>query len=106
MLDLLQRSDQLLQDGTLSMGTSSPVRFVLHGPEVRVLLRQNYSTHKQTVDLAARLSALGVIDIRVCERWMGGNRVEASELPPFVKTVPYGPAEERVLMREQDYVYF
>jgi intracellular sulfur oxidation DsrE/DsrF family protein len=106
LLDALHRSDQLLQEGTLSIGTASPVKFVLHGPEVRILLRENYSSHRETVDLAAKLSAFGVIDLKVCETWMGGNRVSAAQLPPFVGTVPYGPAERRRLIKEQGYVHF
>ncbi len=106
LLDVLQRSDRLLQEGTLSIGTSSPVRFVLHGPEVRILLRENYPSHRATVDLAAKLAAFGIIDLKVCETWMGGNRVSASQLPPFIGTVPYGPAERRRLIKEQGYVYF
>jgi uncharacterized protein len=106
LLDVLERSEQLLQSGALSIGTASPVRFVLHGPEVRALLRENYSQHKDTIDLAARLSALGVVDIKVCETWMGGNRISVEQLPPFIGTVPYGPGEQRRLMSEQGYVYF
>ena len=104
--DALGRADQLFSEGRLEQGTATPVRFVLHGPEVNVLLRQNYIAHKQTVDLAARLSALGLVDMKVCETWMSRNNVSASDLPPFVGTVPYAPREKRRLMREEDYSYF
>ena len=106
LLQALQRSEQLFNEGILSRHSPSPVRFVLHGPEVKILLVQNYSRYKDTVDLAARLSAFGVVDLKVCETWMGGNRVNPEELPPFIGTVPYGPAEIRRLMEEQDYIYF
>lgn len=106
LLEALQRSEQLLDEGVLGRHSESPVRFVLHGPEVRILLLQNYSQYKSTVDLAARLSAFGVVDIKVCETWMGGNRVNPEELPPFVGTVPYGPSEERRLRNEEGYIYF
>jgi len=106
LLQALQRSEQLLNEGILSRHSPSPVRFVLHGPEAKILLLQNYPRYKSTVDLAARLSAFGVVDLKVCETWMGGNGVNPEELPPFVGTVPYAPAEVRRLMREQDYIYF
>jgi len=70
------------------------------------LLRENYASHRATVDLAAKLSAFGIIELKVCETWMGGNRVSASQLPPFIGTVPYGPTERRRLIEEQGYVYF
>ena len=103
---VLRRAEQLLVDGALSQDPEARVTFVLHGPEVRVLLRRNYLAHKDVVDLAARLSALGVVDIKVCRTWMGGNSVEPAELQPFVETVPYGLTEIRRLVEEESYVYF
>lgn len=84
----------------------SPVVFVLHGPEARVFLRRHYQQHKAVVDLAARLSAFRIVDIKVCERWMGGEGINRSDLPPFVSTVPLGPAFEQQLLQQQNYVYF
>lgn len=83
-----------------------PVVMVLHGPEVGVFLRSNYVEHKHLVDLAARLTAFGVVDIRVCETRLGvlGNSPDA--LVPFVGTVPFGPAEIERLVGDEDYVYF
>jgi intracellular sulfur oxidation DsrE/DsrF family protein len=106
LLRALRRSEQLLDDGILSRHSPSPVRFVLHGPEAEILLLQNYPRYKDTVDLAARLSAFGVVDLKICETWMGGHRVNPEELPPFVGTVPYGPTEVRRLMKEEGYIYF
>ncbi len=106
LLGALQRSEQLLDEGKINRHSPSPVRFVLHGPEARILLLQNYQRYKATVDLAARLSAFGVVDLKVCKTWMGGAGVNPEELPPFVGTVPYGPAEIERLMKEEDYIYF
>lgn len=102
---VMQRVEQLLNKGELSLDTSHPIAFVLHGPEVRSLLKQNYSRHRGMVDLAAKLSALGVVDIRACETWMGGHRIDPADLHSFIGTVPYGPAEERRLL-DDDYIYF
>ncbi|MEH6569418.1 MAG: acyl-CoA transferase [Halioglobus sp.] len=103
---VLVRADQLLIEGALPLDSPVPVTFVLHGPEVRILLRQNYLNNKATVDLAARLSALGVVDIKACETWMGGASVKVEDLQPFVDTVPYGPSEINRLVKERNYLYF
>jgi intracellular sulfur oxidation DsrE/DsrF family protein len=103
---VLVRADQLLLEGPLPLRSPVPVTFILHGPEVRILLRQNYLNNKATVDLAARLSALGVVDIKACETWMGGASVVAEDLQPFVDTVSYGPSEVSRLVKEQNYLYF
>lgn len=102
----LQRAEQLMLSGQLPLGSQMPVAFVLHGPEVRVLLRQNYLKNKKTVDLAASLSALGVVDIKACETWMGGNRVMVEDLQSFVGTVPYALEEINRLVKEENYLYF
>jgi uncharacterized protein len=103
---VLMRAEQLLATGALPVASPVPVTFVLHGPEVRILLRQNYLENKSTVDLAAALSALGVVDIKACETWMGGEGISAEELQPFVTTVAYGPAEIKRLVEEAKYLYF
>lgn len=103
---LLERAEQLLAQGRVAVEGQAAVTFVLHGPVVRSLLRQNYLANKRTVDLAASLSALGVVDLKACRTWMGGNRVDETQLQPFVQTVAFGPGEVRRLVREQGYIYF
>lgn len=103
---LLKRAEMLVQDGALPLDGVPRVAFVLHGPEVRVLLRQSYLDNKPLVDLAASLSALGVVEIKACETWMGGNSVDPSALQPFVQTVPYGPGEIRRLVNDERYIKF
>lgn len=102
----LQRSAELFESGNWRDQVDSPVVFILHGPEGKALLRARYRQHKELVDLAARLAALAVVDIRVCETWMGGEGIRAEELQPFVGTVPFGPEAERQLRDEQGYQYF
>lgn len=100
---ILQRADDLNNAGELDAG--EPIVFVLHGKEGKVFLRDRYDDNKDLVDLAARLSALRVVDVRVCERWMGWQRIQVEELQPFITTVPSGPAEIDRLM-DEGYVYF
>jgi uncharacterized protein len=106
MQAILQRTEALLLEGVIPLDGEPRVAFVLHGPEVDILLRQNYLANKPVVDLAASLSALGVVEIKACEAWMGSKGINAGQLQPFVETVPYGPAEERDLMEQQNYVRF
>ena len=76
-----------------------PIAIVLHGAEANVFVKSNYKMYKPLVDLAAKLDAFNVVDVRICERWMGNNNVQKGELPPFVETVPYGPAEQGRLIK-------
>ncbi len=103
---VLERAEQLLLEGEVDQQGQPQVAFVLHGPEVNLLLKQNYLQHRETVDLAARLSALGVVDIKACQRWMGGNGIDAQDLQPFVGTVPFAIAEARRLVEEEGYIKF
>lgn len=103
---ILSRADKLLSDGEFVVGDSSPVVFLLHGEEARALFKSDYNEHKAMVDLAAKLSAFNVVDIRVCETWMRKNKLSSDQLQPFVKTVSYAPAEEKRLIKEEQYRYF
>ncbi len=104
LLGILSRADQLFT--TRQLDTAEPIVFVLHGAEGRAFLRQSYANNKTLVDLAAKLSALQVVDIRVCETWMGGQHIDSEQLQPFVETVPYGPAEVKRLRSDENYLYF
>ncbi len=103
---LLERTNQLMLDGKLSSDGEPAVVFVLHGPVLRNLLRTNYLDNKTTVDRAASLSALGVVDMRACRTWLTGNDVDEQDLQPFIQTVSYGPSEIERLMKERNYIYF
>jgi intracellular sulfur oxidation DsrE/DsrF family protein len=104
LFDVLQRSEMLFDDGELAQ--QSPVAIVLHGAEARAFLRKDYSQNKSLVNLAAKLTALGAVDIQVCEVWMGSQSLDAKKLQPFVGIVTYGPSEIRRLVAEENYIYF
>lgn len=87
---LLNRAERLARATNFS--PVNPVTFVLHGDEINLFRRDNYQANQVLVDLAARLDAFQVIDVRVCETWMRDNQVSAADLPPFVETVPFGPS--------------
>ncbi len=104
--DALDRADTLFNSGNFVPGQDQPVAFILHGPEALALLKANYSQNKSIVDLAARLSAFKVVDIQVCETWMGNQLLSVDQLPPFIGTIPYGPQEKQRMLKEEGYVYF
>jgi len=73
------------------------IALVLHGPEVEYFARKNYDKYKNIVDLAARLDAGNVIDVKVCQTMMKFLHVEKDEMPEFIEQVPYGPNEMKRL---------
>ena len=103
---LLRRAEQLLIAGTPLAGDDAAVIFVLHGPVLKHMLRESYLDNKPMVDLAASLTALGVIEVKACRAWMRSHGIEPSRLQPFIETVNYGPGLVEELVNERRYVYF
>lgn len=101
---LLQQAEKIA-NGKSQYNTDEPIAVVLHGEEIKAFMRSNYRSNKELVDLAARLDAFNIIDVKVCKRWMGANGIMESQLPPFVEAVPFGVAE-RNRLEEAGYAYF
>jgi len=108
--EALQRAEAYFQTKQQSGAQVSPavppIAFVIYGPDVGIFFRENYSAFKPIVDLAARLSALEVIDIKVCQVSYEKEGLDKSTLLPFVTTVPFGPAEVTRLLEDQQYDLF
>lgn len=102
---IFQRADDYFLTHRLEKALP-PIVVVLHGPEIEIFTRQNYGQYREIVDLAAKLSALNVVDVRICETRMGLEGVEKADLMPFVGTVPFGPDEIDRLVNQEEYVYF
>lgn len=104
---LLEQAEKISNDA--SSGSQYPIAMpilvVLHGEEINAFVRSNYRDNKGLVDLAARLDAFNVIDVKVCKRWMGANGVAENQLPPFVESVPLG-IDERARLEKAGYAYF
>lgn len=103
---VLSRAEEIFLGEAVPAKPESSLTVLMHGPEVRVLLRENYRANRAVVDLAARLSALGVVDLKACRTWMGGHGVDAQALQPFVSTVPDAVAEAERLRRDASYLAF
>lgn len=83
-----------------------PIVMMLHGDEAHRFLRNNYPANKTLVDQAAKLAAYQVIKVQICATWMRMNGYQASDLFPFVSSVPLGTAELERLADEEGYSEF
>lgn len=101
----LLRAEELYKNGKVS-DADNPLAFVLHGPEVEIFFKDNYEQYKSIVDLAARLSAFKVVDVKVCSNRLNRFGETKEALPAFVETVPFGPQEVERLIVKEKYVYF
>jgi intracellular sulfur oxidation DsrE/DsrF family protein len=101
----LERVEKLYSEGKLPQG-ANPIAIILHGPEVEIFFKDNYEEYKRIVDLAARLSAFGVVDVRVCETQSGIMGRSRTSIHSFIGTVPFGPTAVKRLLDQQNYVYF
>ncbi len=102
---LLRAEAFYLESGPL-FSNLPPIALVLHGPEVEIFFRENYRRYKNIVDLAARLTAFEVVDIKICRTRLRFLEQSADSLFPFVGTVAFGPAEIARLTEEEGYVRF
>ena len=62
---------------------------ILHGPDIKLFTYTNYERYKDLIDLAARLDAFGVIDMKICEKSMSELGITINDFPPFIEPVPY-----------------
>lgn len=100
---LLARAEQLARN-IRPVDRGAGIALVLHGPEVEIFARKNYTKYRHIVDRAARLSAEGVVEIKMCRTEMGSRAIRDEDVPKFIEFVPYGPDEEDRLQR-RGYVY-
>lgn len=80
------------------------IALVLHGPEIEIFAKKNYSRFQKTVDQAARLDAGRIIEVKMCRTEMKYLGIREEDIPAFIELVPYGPDEETRL-RRSGYVY-
>ena len=102
----LLRAEAFYLESSPLLAKSPPIALVLHGPEVEIFFRENYSRYKNIVDLAARLSAFQVVDIKICRTRLRFLEQDEVSLFPFVGTVAFGPDEIARLTDEEGYVRF
>ncbi len=100
---LLVRAEQLAATQR-SADRRTGIALVLHGPEVELFARRNYVKYRELVDRAAKLDADGVIEVKMCQTEMRSRGIREQDVPGFIELVPYGPDEEKRLLR-RGYIY-
>lgn len=100
---LLARAEELTK--TIRADTRrTGIALVLHGPEIEIFAKKNYSQFRTTVELAARLDAERIIEVKMCRTEMKILGIREEDIPDFIELVPYGPDEE-MRLRRNGYVY-
>ncbi len=100
---LFSRVEQLL-DRPRGDGEQPLVSLVLHGPEVEFFAFRNYDRYRPVVDRAAKLAALGAVDISICQKQMRNHGISPDQVPAFLRQVPFGPDEIGRLL-DEGFVY-
>ena len=89
---LLLRADELARSGAADPDELD-IALVIHGPTVGVFTEENYENNKEMIDLAAKLDAFKVIDLKICEMSMSNMGVNREQIPRFIESVPFAPDE-------------
>ncbi|MCP4471620.1 MAG: hypothetical protein GY815_13220 [Gammaproteobacteria bacterium] len=81
----------------------SRIAIVLHGDELQLFQKQNYSSNQSMVERARLLDEDNIIDIKACQTMMRVLEIGQHELPSFIEQVPFAPAEIERLQREEGF---
>ena len=79
------------------------IAIVLHGVELQMFQKRNYSDNQMLVERARLLDEDNIIDIKACQTMMRVLDIEQNELPSFIEQVPFAPAEIERLESQQGY---
>lgn len=96
---LLRRLEQLA-DRPNTRDALPEIALVLHGQEVEFFAIGNYEKYRDLVDLAAKLDAFQIVEVKMCQTRMRNLGLKSSDIPAFIELVPYGPAEVDRLVKE------
>ena len=99
MLALLERTQEVSETHPKDFEDLEIV-MVIHGPDIDWFTKKNAGQNQSLIDLAARLDAYNVIDMKVCEWTMQNRGVKQDDLPSFIEPVPFAPTE--IKQRLQD----
>ncbi len=79
------------------------IAIVLHGEELQLFQKDNYSSNQSMVERARLLDQDKIIDIKACQTMMRVLEIEQTDLPSFIEQVPFAPAEIERLQKEQGF---
>jgi len=88
---VLNRADSLRQ--LFDPQQHGRIAIILHGNELQLFQKDNYSVNQSLVDKARLLDRDNIIDIKACQSMMRTLNIELSELPSFIEQVTYAPVE-------------
>lgn len=66
---------------------------IIHGPDIDWFTPKNHERNRKLVNLAEKLDALDIIDMKVCEKTMQSRSIKPEDIPAFIEPVPYAPDE-------------
>ena len=100
--DLLERIAEVTEASPEAFNQLKIV-MVLHGPDIDLFTQKNYEVNKSVVDLAAKLDAFDIVDMKVCETAINNLGFNRNDIPAFIESVPYAPDTIRNL-KQQGYI--
>jgi intracellular sulfur oxidation DsrE/DsrF family protein len=98
---VLSRAEELRE--LFNPDEHSKIAIVLHGDELKLFQKGNYSLNQSVVERARILDEDNIIDIKACQTMMRILEIEQNELPSFIEQVPFAPAEIERLQREEGF---
>ncbi len=98
---VLDRAEELR--ALFNSGEHNRIAIVLHGDELQLFQKENYSSNQSLVERARLLDQDNIIDIKACQTKMRSLNIEQSELPSFIEQVPFAPAEIERLQEEEGF---
>ena len=100
--ELLQHTEKVTS-APRSGSDQASIAMVLHGPEIDIFSIENYAKYKDIVDLAAKLDAYNIIEVKMCQTMMRKRGLKNNNVPSFIELVPYAPKELEKL-RQTGYI--
>ncbi|MEM7562956.1 MAG: hypothetical protein AAF353_07875 [Pseudomonadota bacterium] len=81
----------------------SRIAIILHGEELQLFQKNNYSNNMSLVERARDLDKDDIIDIQACQTRMRQLNIDQTELPSFIEQIPFAPAEIERLEKEEGF---
>ncbi len=98
---VLNRAEKL--QAQFSPSDHGRIALVLHGNELNLFRKKNYSQFMSIVDKARQLDSQNLVDIKACKTMMNFMQIQQSELPDFIEQVPLAPVEIERLVKQKGY---
>lgn len=102
LLAALKRADEIATASSEDFKKFN-LAIIVHGPDVSWFDKRHYEQNKELVDLAAKLDALDVINMKIDQESMAKHGILDENVPTFIDRVPFAADE---LTRLQDSGYF